>query len=343
MRAGVNRQEVDELVRRVGVTKAGMERKVAAILFTYRCSIACRHCLFGCAATRPDVVMDAERCVRYLAQLFELGRAVHIAGGEPMLYWNVLQEVLTLAAARGVSPHFIESNCSFAGDDALVRERFGFLKDHGVMGILLSCDPYHQEFVPPDCFLRARHIARDVFGAENVWESSASDDDVRDFARVVRDEQRLAAHVRAHPPTFTGTAAHKLAPLLDAKPLEEVVCEAAPDGARKRVTCAKELSAESIWEVHIDVYDNIQTNCGLIFGKADRTPIADVMKQLPRVNFVVRMLAEEGPLALAEFARDKHGFAIPTQTRQKCELCYWTRRCLHAHYSQFVGPAEIYA
>ncbi|MCY3022286.1 MAG: radical SAM protein [Planctomycetota bacterium] len=339
----MSRQEVDELIRRVGVTKAGIERKVAAILFTYRCSIACRHCLFGCAASRPDVVMDAERCVRYLGQLFDLGRVVHIAGGEAMLYWNTLKEVLVSAEQCGVMPHFVETNCSFAGDDALVCERFTFLKDHGLMGILLSCDPYHQEFVPPENFLRARRIGREVFGPENVWEPSASDDEVREFPRIVNDEQRLAEYVCARPPTFTGTAAQKLAPLVEPKPLKEVVYETTADGTRRPVVCAKELNADSIWEVHIDPYDNIQTNCGLIFGKADRTPLADVMKQLPRVNFIVQMLAEEGPMALAELARAKHGFAIPTHARQKCELCYWTRRVLHKHYPEMVGPAEIYA
>lgn len=339
----MSRQEIDEVVRRLGITKAGGERKVAAILFTYRCTIACRHCLFGCGAQRPDVAMDAERCVRYLAQLLELGRVIHIAGGEAMLYWRLLKEVIIFAQARSVSPHFIESNCSFAADDALVRERFTFLKDHGVMGVLLSADPYHQEFVPPDYFIRARRIGAEVFGAENVWTTGDTDEKVREFPAILRDGKRLAEHVRAHPPTFTGTAAHKLAPLVEPKPLDEVAFETGPDGAKKPVTCAKELSADGIWEVHIDPYDNIQTNCGLIFGKADRTRIAEVMKDLPRVNFIVELLAERGPLALAEFARDKHGFTIPPHVRQKCELCYWTRRCLHKHYPESVGPGEIYA
>lgn len=338
----MSRQEIDELVRRVGVTKAGGERKVAAILFTYRCSIACRHCLFGCGTQRPDVAMDPERCVRYLGHLLELGRVVHIAGGEAMLYWNTLKEVILLAERRGVSPHFIETNCSFAGDDALVRERFAFLKDHGVMGILISADPYHQEFVTPEYSLRAQHIGREIFGAENVWEPGVSADDVREFACIVKDEQRLSEYVRAHPPTFTGSAAHQLVRLIEPKPLEEILYETGTDGRRQSVTCAKDLGLESIWEVHIDVYDNIQTNCGLIFGKADRTLIAEVLKQLPRVNFIVRMLTEEGPLALAEYARDKHGFHIPQQVRQKCELCYHARKCLHPHYPELIGPAEIY-
>jgi MoaA/NifB/PqqE/SkfB family radical SAM enzyme len=37
---------MDEL----GVPKASQELRVAGVLFTYRCSIRCRHCLFGCPA-----------------------------------------------------------------------------------------------------------------------------------------------------------------------------------------------------------------------------------------------------------------------------------------------------
>ena len=80
--SGNTRNAVDDRIRQVGLVQAGTELKVAAILFTYRCTISCRHCLFACRGARPDVVMDADRCVRYLAQLHELGRVVHIAGGE---------------------------------------------------------------------------------------------------------------------------------------------------------------------------------------------------------------------------------------------------------------------
>lgn len=338
----MSRQEIDELVRRVGVEKAGCERKVAAILFTYRCTIACRHCLFGCNGGRPDVVMDPARCVRYLGQLLELGRVIHIAGGEAMLYWETLKKALVLAAQRGVSPHFIETNCSFAANESIVRERFGFLKDHGVMGVLLSSDPYHHESVPPEHFLRARRIGHELFGPENVWAPRIPDEQVHEFARIIRDEKRLAEYTRAHPPTFTGTAAAKLAPLAEARPLEQAVYEAGPDASRRAVTCAKELNPASIWEVHIDPYDNIQTNCGLILGKASRTPAAEAMRNPGGASFIVALLIEKGPLALAEFARDKHGFDIPRQVRHKCELCYYARKCLHQHYPELVGPPEIY-
>jgi hypothetical protein len=51
----------DRLVAQVGVPAAGGRLGVAAILYTYRCTIACRHCGFAAGPGRPDVHMDADR------------------------------------------------------------------------------------------------------------------------------------------------------------------------------------------------------------------------------------------------------------------------------------------
>ncbi|MFH1567849.1 MAG: radical SAM protein, partial [Gemmatimonadota bacterium] len=132
---GRTRAEVEQLVAQVGVVAAAQQCHVAAILFTYRCSIRCRHCLFGCGGDRPDVVMSPRQCVDGLALLHQTGRVVHIAGGEAMLYWDALSEALRLAHAEGNAPHFIETNCSFATDDEIVRKRLGFMAAHGVKGL----------------------------------------------------------------------------------------------------------------------------------------------------------------------------------------------------------------
>jgi MoaA/NifB/PqqE/SkfB family radical SAM enzyme len=38
------RSDVDRLIAEVGVVKPGVQLGVAALLYTYRCTIACRHC-----------------------------------------------------------------------------------------------------------------------------------------------------------------------------------------------------------------------------------------------------------------------------------------------------------
>ena len=38
---------VDEVIDKVGVARAIGLKHVASLLFTYRCTIACKHCLFN--------------------------------------------------------------------------------------------------------------------------------------------------------------------------------------------------------------------------------------------------------------------------------------------------------
>ena len=241
------REAVDRLIAEVGVPAAGQRLGVAALLYTYRCTIACRHCCFGCAGERPPVHMTTEQSVCHLRQLHELGRVIHIAGGEAMLFWDDLLAALEAAFAEGVQPHFIESNASFATDDALVRERYAALQANGVVGMLLSADPYHQAFVPPERYLRARRLAREMFGPQNVWTTNAPDEAIAEFAAIAGDEARLREHVRAHPPVLVGTAYHSLRPFLNNVPLGQL-----PPGRAWRVPhndpgCAVEFARDTIW------------------------------------------------------------------------------------------------
>jgi len=59
-------------------------------------------------------------------------------------------------------------------------------------------------------------------------------------------------------------------------------------------------------------------------------------------NFITRLVCEGGPFALAEFARERHGFAIPERACSKCDLCYTARSFLRLFYPDLLGPAEVY-
>ncbi len=334
---------VDARIEEVGLVRAGQDLGVAAILFTYRCTIACRHCCFNCRPSRPDVVMAVDDCVRFLADLHTLGRVVHIAGGEAMLYWERLAETVARAFSLGVHPHFIETNCSFATDDAVVRDRLGFLRAHGVRGLLVSADPYHQAFVPPAHFIRARTIAGEVFGPQNVWGGDVLDEAVCGYAAIARDAGRLAEHVRAGPPRLVGAAQAELDRFLDDCPLDEMPLDAGWGPLHRARDCRPEFDAGTIWEIHIDPYYNFQTNCGVILGKASETRVADLFSRgLAESNFAAGLLAREGPFGLARFAQERYGFQVPLRARRKCELCYTTRRFLRPYHPEMFGPAEIY-
>jgi hypothetical protein len=60
---------VDEVIAQVGVAKAIGIKHVASLLFSYRCTIACKHCLFNCSPKRPDVCVGFEDGVFFMRRL----------------------------------------------------------------------------------------------------------------------------------------------------------------------------------------------------------------------------------------------------------------------------------
>ena len=71
------------------------------------------------------------------------------------MYYDQMLAICRASKEIGAAPHFIETNASWCRDDAMVRNRYEVLQDAGVRGVLISADPYHQAFVPPERRLRA--------------------------------------------------------------------------------------------------------------------------------------------------------------------------------------------
>jgi hypothetical protein len=338
------RSQIDRVVAEEGLAAAASRFMVAGILYTYRCTIACRHCGLGCGPEAPQGHTGTAQMLRHLRILHGIGRVVHVAGGEAMMFWDDLKDALAAAHAEGLQPHFVETNCSFAGSDAIVIERLEFLKGCGVPGILLSADPYHQEFVAPERFLRVRRLAREILGQPNVWCSGADDDAVRGYAAVTADERRLREHVRAHPPVMYAQAYRSLGRFLDRVSLDALPVDhiGGPLRCGPR-DCRPYFDAASVWEIHIDPFDRIVTNCGVTLGKAGEVDLAGLMRRgLQHANELTEILARGGPFALAEMARDRHGYVIPDGAISKCALCYEVRNFLRPFYPELLVPEVVY-
>jgi hypothetical protein len=208
----------------------------------------------------------------------------------------------------------------------------------------MSADPFHQASIEPEAFLRVRRLAREVFGPRNVWCSDEPDQVIRDFAAIAGDEARLRQYVRSAWINMVGTAQRELRGFLDTYPRDAV-----PPGRGWREPhdgpgCGPEFDADRIWEIHIDPYDNIQTNCGVILGNANRAVLTELMARGPaNANPIATMLAEGGPSALVRFAEERHSFLPPERVVSKCDLCYTVRRFLRPFYPDILGPDEVYA
>ena len=332
---------VDEYVARHGVVAAIGAKRVASLLLTYRCTLACAHCLFACSPRHPRRVHSVEQGVRYLRMLRATDRAVHIAGGEAMMEYPRLVAICREAARWGAAPHFVESNTTWCTSDALVRTRLAELREAGVRGLLISADPYHLAHFPVDRYLRGYQVAAEMLGPENVAGAVLDREQLRELGAIGRDPARLAEYVRAHPPNMVGRAGEVLARHLPVRAIGELAGDAMWHGTGGVMSCAQEFDPQTMWEIHLDPYGNVQTCCGVIVGNADRTPLGELMARgFAQGNPIVAALCEQGPVGLLRMAEGL-GYRRE-QYVQKCHLCWRVRKFLRPHFPEVLGPEEVY-
>lgn len=314
-------------------------RRWASILMSYSCTIACSHCCFGCRPNDRTPIIATEDAVRVLSDFHRLDRNIHIAGGEPFQNYERLIEIVRAAYAEGVSPHFIETNASWCVSDDLVRERFLDLKRHGILWMLISSDPYHLELIPVEDVWRGLRIAEDIFGAGTTM-GYATQEVLQSRAAISRDQEQWRRFILNEPPKLVGRAYRTYEAMIPAKPLSQLQLETGW-GRNPGNTCCAEW--DPLWEIHVDPYGNVQTNCGVVLGNVHQRPVTDILvswHELP----VLREFAERGIAALLELAHP-YGF-VPKETySQKCHLCMTLRTFLRnadPRFKEVFAPDEIY-
>ncbi|NIA08101.1 MAG: hypothetical protein GWP14_10800 [Actinobacteria bacterium] len=263
---------------------------------------------------------------------------VHLTGGEPFSNWPALLAILQAAHAEGLVAHELETNASWCTSPQLVRQRCRQFKQLDLGRLVVSCDIYHQQFVP---FQRVRllvQVAQDVLGSERVrirWRDFFADPvDINGLGQA--DCQRFFRRAwQVHRDRLTGRAARMIAPLLELHP-PEVFAEA---------DCYKPIFASR--HVHIDPSGNVFPGvcAGLVLGNARRKPLPEIWSDFACTeDEILLTLARSGPYGLLQIANGL-GFG-PSEERfaDKCHLC-WEVRSFLAQTGKFeptIGPARCY-
>ncbi len=332
---------VDQIVEELGVARAVAQQRVAGLILTYRCTIACAHCLFNCSPRQPRRAMTVEQGVRYIRLLRTTARVVHIAGGEAMMEYDTVLAICREADRRNARPHFIETNASWCTSDALARRRLTELWAAGVRGLYISADAYHFAFVPVDRYRRCLEAAVARFGEENVIAPRLTEEQAQASRRVGRDPARLAEMVRNSPPQLVGRAGEELARHLPCREIEDMAGDGMWHDAPLGMACAQEFSPATMWEMHLDPYGNLQTCCGVLLGNVERTPFAELLAtQFGTDNPILNAVRTEGPVGLLRMA-EARGYQRARYV-QKCHLCWQVRKFLRPHFPAILGPDEIY-
>jgi len=351
----------------------------AGLMLTYRCSARCAFCYVHGGPDADGGEMSVAGALALWRGLDELaathGRTmrIHLAGGEPCLDWPRLRAILAGARAAGLSPpEKLETNASWAVDDATTRARLAELAALGVGRLMVSSDVYHQEHVPFERVQRCVTLAREILGPGRVivrwWDFFQHPQELRDAPAAVQAAAYRATQAR-HPDRLTGRAARELAPLLPRQPV-----------AAFRGRCCVEAILGSR-HIHIDPAGHVFPGlcAGIVLGRVTLPPdqpaggvagglerppgraaegpspaapdrvadVAAVWTQFAagwRAHPVVAAVVSGGSYALYEKACEYGYVALPEAYADKCHLCTEVRTYLleRGLWREHVGPPAAY-
>jgi hypothetical protein len=284
--------------------------------------------------------MSKEMSDRIFALLSKKGcHSVHIGGGEPFINFNGLLEVCKSAQKNNVEIDYIETNASWYTDDAGVSQKLKELRAAGVDCLLVSVDPFHNEFVP---YAKVKSLLRccekNNFGTF-VWQSK--------FERVVRrlgenKTHTLNEYIEKFGSDFIKNIADAYGIGYNGRALR-IIADAPKYGAEYFLNlndrCAN--SVQSLHHLHIDLHgDFIPPGC--IGFKADIFDLCgEGLDEEKYVNFL--SVINGGLNGLYERARIVGFNPDPNGYVSKCALCLDIKRYISEKYAPCdIGPADFF-
>jgi organic radical activating enzyme len=115
---------------------------------TNRCTARCRDCPIVHEGS-PPLSLTADEMIRIMDDILPYGflRLVVFTGGEPFLIGDDLKRAVEYAARHGVLTRIV-TNAFWATTKEKALEILQGLKQAGLTELNISCDDFHQEFVP---------------------------------------------------------------------------------------------------------------------------------------------------------------------------------------------------
>ncbi len=288
------------------------------LLLTYQCNYECDHC-FVWGSPDQYGTMTLSTISEILQQAKDVGTVewIYFEGGEPFLYYAVLQRGVDMAARLGFKVGIV-SNAYWATDmdDAMTcLEPFA----GKVQDLSISSDSYHWN----DEDDRQTRIASEAARGLGIP------------LEVIRIAPPEATHVACSqgqiPPgesavVFRGRAAQRLTARADTHPWQQFT----------------ECTFEDLREpgrVHLDALGNVHICQGITLGNLLQRPLRDLFDNYdPDTHPVIGPLLEGGP---AELVRR---YDLPCQGEycDVCHLCDTARRALRARFPEVLAPDQMY-
>lgn len=294
------------------------------VITNYKCSSKCKHCSYSCSPSWDRDYMDENTADRIFKLLRKQGcNSVHIGGGEPMLEPEKLLQVLDSAASNGVSVEYIETNASWYIDEERTMSILKAIKKHGVNTLLISIDPFHNEYIP---FWKTKSLIKACYNAGvgvfpwqmEFWPDLESFDERKTHSLKEYEEEFGKRYVDKLPGRYginlKGRAFDTFKSQLKLQPLNEILRNSKPCGL-----------LWGVYHFHVDLYENfIPQSCpGFSIKFEEVVKGAD-----PEKYQIIYNIDTKGVAGLYEYAVNRHGYTPKEEYAGKCDLCYDIRNYL---------------
>ena len=138
------------------------------LILSYQCQSRCAHCLYNCEPgwkewIEPSGIRSALQAIASYGQPMQ----VHLTGGEPFLKFPLLLSAVQTAGELGLSS-YLETNGGWCFKEEDVILKYSALQQAGLQAILISCSPFHAEYIPLERTLMAIRFAQAIFGSDQV-------------------------------------------------------------------------------------------------------------------------------------------------------------------------------
>lgn len=294
------------------------------VITNYKCSSKCKHCCYASSPEWPNDYMTPSMADEIFSILKSLDcHYVHIGGGEPLLQPDKIFAVLESARRNNIDIEYIETNASWYRDEVSAKIILKELMKYGVHTLLISIDPYHNEYIPfwkvKALMAACSEVNMGVFPwLMDFWADLDAMDDRKphsldEYVRLF-GQNYLLELPRRYGLNLKGRALKTYKPMMKKQPFEQILKESKP---------CRLLSG--IYHFHVDLYGNfIPQSCpGLSINLSEVSYGAD-----PGKYRVLYSLESNGIGGLVELAIKEYDYRPESEYAGKCDLCYDIRSFL---------------
>jgi hypothetical protein len=290
-------------------------------ILSYTCNFECDHCFLYCSPhSRGTFTIRQVNTVLDEAERIGTVDWIFFEGGEPFLFFPLLNESIRRASGRGFHVGVVTNAYgAYSEEDAELWLRP--LADSGLSYLSISNDIFHYGDEAENPATMAASVAKKI-----GIEASLICIEPPKVAPASADSSEKGRPVVGGGPKFRGRAVEKLSGNLSLRPWRELR------------QCPYE-DLESPARVHVDPFGNVHICQGISMGNMWKTPLSEIAAAYrPDTHPVCGPLVRGGPAELATVT----GVTPQPGYIDECHFCYLTRRTVIDLFPDILAPEQVY-